>query len=189
MAQAARRRIHLSVRSRKDVSRAAIAPHEEDPVFPIGWRTPVEEAREFQDPGGRNWRFRIPDGEEIAFYDENCGDVSRTALRDFGDFLIWNRENIPAYELAVVVDDLAMGVTEVVRGEDLLTSTARQILLYRALDAAAPSFFHCPLVLDKDGCRLAKREASFSLRALRSRGYSAEWVIAQAKTLTAGLAK
>ena len=85
----------------------------------------------------------------IGFRDGNRGDVTRTALRDFGDFIIWNRENIPAYELAVVVDDLAMGVTEIVRGDDLLTSTARQILIYRALDAAPPAFFHCPLVLEK----------------------------------------
>jgi glutamyl/glutaminyl-tRNA synthetase len=178
--------IYPCVHSRRDVAQAAIAPHEEDPVFPVEWRAPVEEGRRFEDPKGRNWRFRVPDREVIGFRDGNCGDVSRTALRDFGDFLIWNRENIPAYELAVVVDDLAMGVTEIVRGEDLLTSTARQILLYRALDAAAPSFFHCPLVLDKDGRRLAKRDASLSLRALRGRGCSAEWVIAQAKAMTTG---
>ena len=176
--------IYPCMRSRKDVSRAAIAPHEEEPVFPVEWRTPVEVGREFQDPEGRNWRFRVPDREVIGFHDGNCGDVSRTALRDFGDFLVWNRENVPAYELAVVVDDLAMRITEIVRGEDLLTSTARQILLYRALDAPPPVFFHCPLVLDKDGRRLAKRDASLSLQTLRGRGRSAEWVIAQAKSLT-----
>ena len=176
--------IYPCVRSRRDVAQAAIAPHEEDPVFPVEWRTPVEEGRQFQDPKDRNWRFRVPDREVIGFRDGNCGDVSRMALRDFGDFLVWNRDDVPAYELAVVVDDLTMGVTEIVRGEDLLTSTARQILLYRALDAAPPAFFHCPLVLDKDGRRLAKRDASFSLRALRTGGRSAEWVIAQAKALT-----
>ena len=176
--------IYPCVRSRKDVSRAAIAPHEEDPIYPVEWRVPVEEAMKFQEPEGRNWRFRVPDREVIGFHDGNCGRVSRTTLQDFGDFLIWNRENIPAYELAVVVDDLAMGVTEIVRGEDLLTSTARQILLYRALGAAPPAFFHCPLILDKDGRRLAKRDASLSLRALRGRGCSAEWVIAQAKAMT-----
>ena len=177
--------LYPCVRSRKDVAQASIAPHEEDAVFPVAWRTPVEEARKFQGPEGRNWRFRVPDWEFIAFKDENCGNVSRMALRDFGDFLVWNRENIPAYELAVVVDDLAMGVTEVVRGEDLLTSTARQILIYRALDSAPPSFFHCPLVRDKHGCRLAKRDASLSLRALRGQGYSAERVISLAAAQTA----
>ena len=88
---------------------------------------------------------------------------------------------MPAYELAVVVDDVAMGVTEVVRGADLLTSTARQILIYRALNAQPPAFFHCPLLLDKDGRRLAKRDAALSLRALRAQGYSPEDVIAQTK--------
>ena len=177
--------IYPCVRSRKDVAQAAIAPHNEGPVFPVEWRTPVEEGTKFQEPEGRNWRFRVPDGEMISFRDGNRGDVTRTALRDFGDFIIWNRENIPAYELAVVVDDLVMGVTEVVRGDDLLTSTARQILIYRALDAAPPAFFHCPLFLEKGVRRLAKRDASLSLRALRGRGCSAEWVIAQAKALTA----
>jgi glutamyl/glutaminyl-tRNA synthetase len=176
--------IYPCVRSRKDVARAALAPHQEDVVFPVEWRTPVEEGIKFPGPEGRNWRFRVPDWELIAFRDENCGDISRMALRDFGDFLVWNRDNIPAYELAVVVDDLDMGVTEVVRGEDLLTSTARQILIYQALNAAPPSFFHCPLVLDNCGRRLAKRNSSLSLRALRGRGYSAERIIAQAAALT-----
>jgi glutamyl/glutaminyl-tRNA synthetase len=177
--------LYPCVRSRKDVAQAAVAPHEEDLVFPVEWRTPVEEASRYESPEGRNWRFRVPDGELIGFDDGNFGKVSRMALRDFGDFLVWNRENIPAYELAVVVDDLAMAVTEVVRGEDLLTSTARQILLYRALGATPPSFFHCPLILDKDGRRLAKRDASLRLSALRARGYSAGRVIEQAAALTA----
>jgi glutamyl/glutaminyl-tRNA synthetase len=177
--------IYPCVRSRRDVALAALAPHGEGPVFPIEWRTPVERGMEFQAPEGRNWRFRVPDGEEIEFIDGNCGRVRRVALRDFGDFLVWNRENVPAYELEVVVDDLAMGVTEVVRGEDLLTSAARQILVYRALGSEPPAFFHCPLVLDEEGRRLAKRNASMSLRALRERGHSVEGVIAQAKALTA----
>ena len=138
--------IYPCVRSRKDVARAALAPHNEEPVFPIEWRTPAGEATNRLEPYGCNWRFRVPDEELVGFRDENLGDISRTALRDFGDFLVWNRDDIPAYELAVVVDDLAMGVTEVVRGADLLTSTARQILIYRALQAEPPAFFHCPLV-------------------------------------------
>ena len=122
----------------------------------------------------------------IRFVDGRCGDVCRTALRDFGDFVVWSRDDIPAYELAVVVDDLAMGITEIVRGEDLLTSTARQILVYRALEASPPAFFHCPLLRDKGGGRLAKRCASLSLQALRERGCSAEWVIAQAHAACPG---
>jgi len=112
----------------------------------------------------------VPDGEAVEFVDGHYGPTGRVAGVDFGDFLIWNRDNIPAYELAVVVDDIAMGITEVVRGADLLTSTARQLLLYRALGAAAPSFFHCPLVVDAHGRRLAKRTGALALRTLREQG-------------------
>jgi len=173
--------IYPCIRSRSDVARAALAPHEEDPIFPIEWRIPAEEGLDCLEPKGTNWRFRVPDGALITFQDGHCGAITRTASRDFGDFLVWNRDDIPAYELAVVVDDLAMGVTEVVRGADLLTSTARQILVYRALNAQPPAFFHCPLLLDKDGRRLAKRNAALSLRSLRAQGYSPEEVIAQTK--------
>ena len=173
--------IYPCIRSRSDVARAALAPHEEDPIFPIEWRTPAEEGLGCLEPRGTNWRFRVPDGESIAFQDGHYGAITRTASRDFGDFLVWNRDDIPAYELAVVVDDLAMGITEVVRGADLLTSTVRQILIYRALNAQPPAFFHCPLLLDKDGRRLAKRNAALSLRALRAQGYSPEEVITQTK--------
>jgi glutamyl/glutaminyl-tRNA synthetase len=173
--------IYPCLRSRRDVAEAALAPHEEDPIFPIEWRTPAGEGMHRLEPRGTNWRFRVPDGESIAFHDGNYGAITRMASRDFGDFLIWNRDDIPAYELAVVVDDLAMGVTEVVRGADLLTSTVRQILIYRALKAQPPTFFHCPLLLDNGGRRLAKRNAALSLRGLRAQGYSPEDLIAQTK--------
>ena len=81
---------------------------------------------------------------------------------------------MPAYQLAVVVDDAAMGITEVVRGEDLLLSTARQLLLYRALDLNPPNFYHCPLMNDENGQRLAKRHDALSLRALRESGHKPE---------------
>lgn len=181
--------IYPCMRSRKDVARAALAPHDEEPIFPIEWRSPAEKGMDRAEPRGCNWRLRVPDGEVVEFRDENFGHISRTALHDFGDFLVWNRDDIPAYELAVVVDDLAMSVTEVVRGADLLTSTARQILIYRALKAEAPAFFHCPLVVDKDGRRLAKRDVPLSLRALRAHGYSPEDVIAKAKELNAKWSK
>ena len=96
--------------------------------------------------------------------------MEKTCLRDFGDFVVWNRDDIPAYELAVVVDDA--GITEVVRGADLLTSTARQILLHEALGQTPPSWFHCPLVCDASGQRLAKRSAGLSLRELRASGHA-----------------
>jgi glutamyl-tRNA synthetase len=117
-----------------------------------------------------NWRFRVPDGERIDFLDRRMGRQSFEAGRDFGDFLVWRRDNIPAYQLAVVVDDAAMEVSEVVRGEDLLRSTARQILLQRALGLPAPEYYHCALMTDESGIRLAKRHNALSLRCLRQQG-------------------
>src|SRR5205814_7163809 len=108
-------------------------------------------------PAGINWRFRVPDGEEMEFVDKRLGRQTAIAGKDFGDFVIWRRDNLPAYQLAVVVDDAAMQITEVVRGEDLLLSTARQLLIYRALGVTAPEFYHCPLMKDVSGTRLAKR--------------------------------
>ncbi len=172
--------IYPCTRSRKDVASAALAPHEEEPIFPREWRTPAESALSYESPHGVNWRFRVPDGELLEFPDKHRGLVRRLAGRDFGDFLIWNRENIPAYELAVVVDDITMGITEVVRGADLLTSTARQLLLYRALAASPPAFFHCDLLADEHGRRLAKRDHALALRTLRARGWTADQVLAAA---------
>lgn len=162
--------IYPCARSRKEVATAALAPHEEEALFPPEWRVSTEQAREWADPAGTNWRFRVPDGEAVEFADGHYGPTRRVAGVDFGDFLIWNRDNVPAYELAVVVDDIAMGITEVVRGADLLTSTARQLLLYRAFAATAPGFFHCPLVVDEHGRRLAKRTGALALRTLREQG-------------------
>ncbi|MSU61202.1 MAG: tRNA glutamyl-Q(34) synthetase GluQRS [Pedosphaera sp.] len=123
-----------------------------------------------------NWRFRIPDSHNISFLDGQFGPQRFIAGRDFGDFVVWRHDNVPAYQLAVVVDDAAMGITEVVRGADLLVSTARQLLLYEALGLQPPEFFHCPLVADEAGVRLAKRHDSLSLRALRAGGVSAETI-------------
>src|SRR6185295_10418036 len=92
--------------------------------------------------------------------------------KDFGDFVVWRNDDVPSYQLACVVDDAAMQITEVVRGADLLKSTARQLLLYRALDFQPPQFLHCPLMTDESGMRLAKRHDALSLRALRERGES-----------------
>ncbi|NDG73505.1 MAG: tRNA glutamyl-Q(34) synthetase GluQRS [Proteobacteria bacterium] len=160
--------IYSCAKSRRELS--SHAPHEEEPVFPVEWRADTSEAWKYQSPAGANWRFRVPDGRKIAFVDGHCGRVEKTALQDFGDFLVWNRDDIPAYELAVVVDDIAMKITEVVRGEDLLTSTARQILLYEALGSRPPAWYHCPLVRDAQGIRLAKRTGGLSLRDLRASG-------------------
>jgi glutamyl-tRNA synthetase len=100
------------------------------------------------------------------------------AGRDFGDFVVWRRDGVPSYQLACVADDAAMGITEVVRGADLLKSTARQILLNCALGYNNPAWFHCRLVVDRNGRRLAKRHDSLSLRALRQRGLTPADILA-----------
>lgn len=163
--------------SRQDVLRALQAPHpgepgEDEPIYPGTCRQ-----KRFEDiPSGAkvSWRFRVPDGEKIAFNDLGLGPQRFSAARDFGDFIIWRHDDLPSYQLACTVDDHAMQITEVVRGEDLLISTARQLLLYRALDWTAPAFFHCPLMRDEQGIRLAKRHDSLSLRSLRAAGTTPE---------------
>jgi glutamyl/glutaminyl-tRNA synthetase len=121
-------------------------------------------------PAGSHWRFRVPDGERIEFVDERVGKQAAAAGRDFGDFIVWRRDDVPAYQLAVVVDDGAMRISEVVRGKDLLLSTFRQLLLYRALNLTPPKFFHTQLIVDESGKRLAKRHDALGLRALRESG-------------------
>jgi glutamyl-tRNA synthetase len=123
-----------------------------------------------------SWRFKVPDGETISFDDGHFGAQKFVAGFDFADFLLWRRDDIPAYQLAVVVDDSAMRITEVVRGADLLKSTARQLLLIRALGYSAPAYFHCPLLRDEKNARLAKRHDALSLRQLRDQGVKAEVV-------------
>lgn len=162
-------------RSRKDVARAAQAPHSDEeaaePIYPESWRPPLGQGCEATTPGGRNWRFRVPDEHRIEFDDGRLGPCAFECLRDFGDFLVWRKDGVPAYELAVVVDDAAMGISEVVRGEDLLISTARQLLLYGALGLEPPEFYHTPLLCDTAGQRLAKRNRSLTLRELRAAGH------------------
>jgi glutamyl-tRNA synthetase len=119
-----------------------------------------------------SWRFRVPEGEAVSFVDANLGAQRFIAGKDFGDFVVWRPDDVPAYQLACVVDDAAMLITEVVRGADLLKSTARQLLLYRALNLTPPRFYHCALLTDESGQRLAKRHDSLSLRTLRQRGES-----------------
>ena len=117
-----------------------------------------------------NWRFRVPEREALKFSDRSAGPQRAVAGVEFGDFVVWRKDDVPAYQLAVVVDDAEMQITEVVRGADLLRSTFRQLLLYRALDLAPPDFCHLPLVTDSSGKRLAKRDDALSLRTLREQG-------------------
>jgi glutamyl/glutaminyl-tRNA synthetase len=159
--------------SRKDIRDAASAPHagDDEVIYPGTCR----ENRQSEIVNRKfSWRFRVPDGETISFTDGNFGDQKFVAGKDFGDFVVWRHDGVPAYQLACVVDDAAMQITEVVRGADLLVSTARQILLYRALGLTPPAFFHCPLWCDETGERLAKRHDALSLRTLRARGETPE---------------
>jgi glutamyl/glutaminyl-tRNA synthetase len=170
--------------SRKDVHTALGAPHpgEDELVYPGSCRhrtvkgvwqpgiTPLPKDQRSR----TSWRFRVPDGEVIPFRDALQGEQKLKAGEAFGDFVVWRMDDQPAYQLAVVVDDSAMRITEVVRGCDLLTSTARQLLLYRALQLPAPAFCHCPLLTDDRGVRLAKRSDAVSLRTLRQQGLSPE---------------
>jgi glutamyl-tRNA synthetase len=161
--------------TRKELSAVAQAPHEEgEPIYPGRCRGRKGEGA--ASPSGVHWRFRVPDGEVVEFEDLGQGRQRFTAGTDFGDFVVWRRDNVPAYQLAVVVDDAAMKVTEVVRGADLLLSTARQLLLWRALGEHPPAWFHCDLVRDQKGERLAKRHDALSLRALRASGLTPEQV-------------
>lgn len=168
--------------SRQDVAQAAAAPNNEGDDEPIYPGTCRQRARrlDLSTPSGVNWRFRVPDGEEVAFSDQHFGSQRYFAGRHFGDFLVWRRDDVPAYQLAVVVDDAAMGITEVVRGADLLRSTARQILIYRALKLELPQFYHCDLVRDASGVRLAKRHDALSIRRLRDSGWTPDDVMGAA---------
>ena len=139
-------------------------------IFPKMLRTDTEDHRVPLDLN-INWRFKVPDQVTMSFNDENLGPQTFESQVDFGDFLIWRKEGMPSYELAVVVDDIEMEITEVVRGADLLVSTARQLLIYQALGSEAPSFFHEKLVLDDSGERLAKQKDSLALRKLFQEGH------------------
>jgi glutamyl/glutaminyl-tRNA synthetase len=158
--------------SRKDLERALEAPHEDDDEvpYPGTCRSQLDKARNWDSPAGISWRFQVPDEEDLVFGDGYFGKQRFTPGRDFSDFLVWRRDDLPAYQLAVVVDDAAMQISEVVRGADLLKSTARQLLLFRALKLEPPQYFHCPLLRDEHNVRLAKRHDSLSLRRLRAQG-------------------
>jgi glutamyl-tRNA synthetase len=175
-------RIFPCARSRRDVLEAAGAPHEgaddDEPIYPREFRPPP--AAPLPPLGEKisiNWRLRVPDGEELVFADGHYGEQHTASGRDFGDFVVWRKDDTPSYQLACVVDDAAMGITEVVRGADLIKSTFRQLLLYRALGLAAPVFYHCPLLTDAAGVRLAKRHDALSLRTRRAQGATPQSIL------------
>lgn len=187
----AARLIYPCTRSRRDVLEAAGAPHEggadEEPVYPPQFR-PAADAPlpPLGESTTMNWRLRVPDGEPLSFVDGKFGPQRAVAGRDFGDFLVWRKDDTPSYQLACAVDDAELGITEVVRGADLIRSTFRQLLLFRALGWTAPDFFHCPLMNDDRGERLAKRHDALALRTLRQQGHTPDRLFAQFRIQDAG---
>lgn len=172
--------------SRRELAEASVsAPHEggehDEPLYPPSFRPAPDAPLPSLDATGlaTNWRFRVPDGEALAFNDARCGLQSAVAGKDFGDFLVWRKDGVPSYQLACAVDDAELGVTEVVRGADLIKSTFRQLLVIRALGHAVPAYYHCPLMLDDRGERLAKRHDALSLRTLRERGTTPSEILHQ----------
>ena len=157
--------------SRADVAQAASAPHGPQRAYPGTCRgLSAASVHELEAAGRRPaLRFRAPN-REVCFEDAIRGQV---CLRS-DDFVVRRADGLHAYQLAVVVDDVASGIQEVVRGDDLLDSTPRQLLLYEALGATPPAFAHVALVLGPDGQRLAKRHGAISVRALREAGWTAE---------------
>jgi glutamyl-tRNA synthetase len=123
------------------------------------------------------WRLRTPN-QVVAFQDLFRGPESLNPAAVGGDFVVWKSAGTPAYQLAVVVDDAAQDVTEIIRGDDLVPSTPRQLLLYKALGLAPPQFGHVPLVVGPDGRRLAKRHGDTRLAALREAGVRPEALVA-----------
>jgi glutamyl-Q tRNA(Asp) synthetase len=146
--------------SRAELQRAASAPLGAEPVYPGTCRNGLPPGRI-----ARAVRFRVPPGT-VAFDDALCGRIEEDVAQQTGDFVIKRADGPFAYQLAVVVDDAEQGVTQVVRGRDLLSSTARQIALQRALDLPTASYAHLPLVLNADGTKLGKRDGALPLPTL-----------------------
>jgi glutamyl-tRNA synthetase len=168
--------------SRRDVEAGQSAPHAEDGLFYPGHCrgrfADYETARRALPPGRLPaWRFRVPEGETVRFEDGFHGPCTQQVAALSGDFVLARDPDGAGYMLAVVVDDAAMGVTEVVRGDDLLPATPRQLLLYRALGLVPPAFIHVPLVVSEEGRRLAKRHGDTRISALRAAGLAPELVI------------
>lgn len=174
--------------SRADIEAAASAPQEgsHETPFPASLRPPgYDQPRAFVSPTQEsettNWRFVVPDAPHertVRFHDEFAGSQSHEPSRTIGDFVLWTKRDQPSYQLAVVVDDHRQGITDVIRGDDLLDSAARQLLLYRALGLAPePRYWHLPLVLGTDGKRLAKRHGDTRVEHYRARGVPAEALI------------
>jgi glutamyl-tRNA synthetase len=170
--------------ARSELARIASAPQQEgqnetSPRYPGTCRDLTPAQRAEREAAGRrpSWRFHTPEGE-FTFTDALHGEITENVAATVGDFIVRRSDGVFAYQLAVVVDDALMGVDQIVRGEDLLSSTARQLALYDALGYLRPiEYAHVPLALDATGARLAKRDAATGLDALRAAGWTAEEIV------------
>lgn len=170
--------VYPCVCSRKDVESAQSAPHRGEQLFYPGtcrgrfatW----DDAAKIRPPC---WRFRTPESSYVSFTDVFTGFYEQDVSSVLGDFPLARDEGGAGYTLAAVVDDAAMGVTEVVRGDDLLPATPAQILVQRALGLPQPAYCHVPLAVGADGRRLAKRHGDTRISSFRSAGWSAERLI------------
>ncbi|HET9597677.1 MAG TPA: tRNA glutamyl-Q(34) synthetase GluQRS [Anaeromyxobacteraceae bacterium] len=176
--------------SRAEVAAASQAPHgpgDDGPRYPGTCSALSPAGAEIRARTRRPaWRFRARPGP-VRFVDAVHGPCAHDVAAETGDFVVLRADGVAAYQLAVVVDDAAMAIEEVVRGDDLLASTARQLLLYQALGLEPPRFGHVPLVVGEDGARLAKRHGALSLGELRERGADPRAVVGLLAA-TAGLA-
>lgn len=166
--------------SRQEIARAASAPHgplDEGPIYP-GTCLSLSDAERLEKASARSAaiRFRPREGV-VCFEDAVQGRYCQDVRADVGDFVVRRNDGVASYQLAVVVDDAASCITHVLRGDDLLASTPRQLLLYEALGETAPVFAHVPLIMGPDGKRLAKREGAFAVTELREAGVPAERVV------------
>jgi glutamyl-tRNA synthetase len=176
--------------SRRDVAAAASAPQAPgDEIRYAGTcrgGDPAQAAERIRRGARHSWRFRVPAGPPPGFVDRVHGE-QRSAPPP-GDFVVFRADGVPAYQLACVVDDAAMRIDEVVRGDDLLASTERQLLLYEALELRAPEFAHVPLLLGADGARLSKRHRGVTLRELREAGLTEREIVGRLAALLGILA-
>ncbi len=168
--------------SRAEIARAASAPHgNEGPRYPGTCRYLTNEQRKEHKANNRrpSLRFRVDDERSVSFTDLLVGQVEQQVQQTVGDFIVCRSDGIFAYQFAVVVDDALMHINQVVRGVDLLESTARQILLFEALGFQVPTFAHIPLLLDEHGKRFSKRTQSAGLEPLRAEGIIPAQVVGQ----------
>ncbi len=164
--------------SRKELREAMSAPHSSGNRYSGTCRhltrAEQEERAAQKDPA---LRFKVQPNSTVKFDDLVAGKVSVDVFQETGDFIVARADGVPSYQLAVVLDDIAMGITHVLRGNDLLDSTPRQLLLYRAFNEVPPVYTHVPLILSPDGVRLAKRSGAVAIAEMRDKGYSSEAVV------------